>query len=653
MQRQNGLGANAGRATRRNRWLAMVNGVMLSLFVAQAAFAQVSVAVDPRSLPEGSPLGSSGKESSSVSSASGATTDDAAAPVTAVAATPAFQAGALSSAPNANRQLLLREPAPQPMKPSAAPGEFEKYVKDATGREIKRYGANLLVPSTRDFSTPATATIPGDYAINVGDLISVNTVGSIAGSADFTVDTNGEIFMPNVGRVKLIGVRYRDLRDRIAEAIGRKYRGFEVTVSITQLRGIRVYVTGFANNPGAYSLNSLSTLANAVLAAGGPSAGGSFRTIKLYRGGREVRDFDLYDLIRRGSSADDAMLQNEDVLFIPPVGPQVAVIGSVNEEAIYEAKPGETLEDVVRIAGGPNQLADPSRAIIYRLDDKRTVGSRELSRNELAAAPAQGGDIVQILSQGSLAHPMERQSVVVRIEGEVQRPGNYFVTPNTPLSEVLQQAGGVTPRAYVYGTNLSRESVRAQQRIGYQDALRQLESALAAAPLTGDSSISAADRAAQMTSARELLNRLKEAQPDGRLVLDLPVTATTLPGDLILENNDRIVVPPRIDTVGVFGAVYRPASFLLSPSLPMKVSRYLDRAGGTQRQADRKNMFIVRANGEVLTRKAGAMNATVQPGDVVFVPVKTQGSTFWAKLRDITQIIFQLGLGAATVAAIN
>lgn len=630
----------------------MLNGVMLSLFVAQTAFAQVSVSVDPRAMPDGSPLGAAGRDTGG-SAATGSSSDSASAPPTTVSATPAFQTGTLFSTSSASRLSAPREPIPQPMKPSAAPGEFERYVKDATGREIKRYGANLLIPGNRDFAAPATATIPGDYAINVGDLISINTVGSIAGSADFTVDTNGEIFLPNIGRVKLIGIRYRDLHDRISAAIGRKYRGFDVTVSISQLRGIRVYVTGFANNPGAYSLNSLSTLANAVLAAGGPTAGGSFRTIKLYRGGREVRDFDLYDLIRRGNSADDAILQNEDVLFIPPVGPQVAVIGSVNEEAIYEAKPGETLEDVVRIAGGPNQLADPSRAIIYHLDDKRTVGSRELSRSDLAAALAQSGDIVQILSQGSLAHPMERQSVVVRIEGEVQRPGNYFVTPNTPLSEVLQQAGGVTPRAYVYGTNLSRESVRAQQRIGYQDALRQLENALAAAPLTGDSSISAADRSAQMSSARELLDRLKEAQPDGRLVLDLPVTATTLPGDLILENNDRIVVPPRIDTVGVFGAVYRPASFLLNSGQPMKIGTYLDRAGGTQRQADRKNIFIVRANGEVLTRKAGAMSATVQPGDVVFVPVKTQGSTFWAKLRDITQIIFQLGLGAATVAAIN
>ena len=403
----------------RNR-VAVLLGLVLSLSWVQASFAQMIV-VDPRSIPNGSPLDQSADNASSgAASSAGTNSGSQTASIPSVNPTPAFQTGSLSN-PSSSTLLdngtFAGEQKTAPIKPAAAPGEFEKYVKDATGEDVKRFGADLLVPAARDFSVPATATIPGDYPIGIGDVISINTIGSIEGSADFTVDRNGEIFLPKVGHVKLIGVRYRDLHDRIAAAIGRQYRGYEVTVSIQRLRGIRVYVTGFANNPGAYSLNSLSTLVNAVLAAGGPTSGGSFRTIKLYRNGKEVRDFDLYDLIRHGDNAGDAVLQNEDVLFIPPVGPQVAVIGSVNESAIYEAKPGETLEDLVRIAGGPNQLADPSRAIVYRLDDKNTVGSRDFSRAQLAATPSQPGDIIQVLSQGSLVHPMERQSVIVRIEG--------------------------------------------------------------------------------------------------------------------------------------------------------------------------------------------------------------------------------------------
>lgn len=618
-----------------------------------AAIAQ-AVVVDARSIPAGSPLSA---QSGSGTSTGGPGVD----PVgqsgtldTAVSPTPAFRAGSINSTTSSEPATDARQNsnATPRFRQLPKPNEFETYVRTTIGRRVPRFGEELLVSPATDFNVPATSTIPGDYPVEVGDTISVNTTGSVEGSADFVVDRNGEIFMPSVGKVKLIGVRNRDLRDRIAAAIGTKYRDFEVTVSIKRLHGLRVYVTGFANQPGAYNVNSLSTLVNAVLAAGGPAAGGSFRSIKLYRNGQELRDFDLYDLVRGGDRSRDAILQNEDVIFISPVGQQIAVIGSVNEEAIYEARAGESVADMLRIAGGSSTLADSSRVILYSLDDKGTVGSRELVLGEIASKPITGGDIVQVLSQGSLAFPLERQSVVVRLEGEVNRPGNYFVAPNTPLSQVIEQAGGLTTRAYVFGTKLTRVTVREQQREGYAEAIDQLETMLASAPLSSDQMIAAGEREAQLRAANALLEKLRRSEPDGRLVLDLPYTSSTLPGDLLLENNDSIVIPPRIDTIGVFGAVYRPASFRLGAAT-MRVRDYVERAGGATRFADTRNIFLVRANGEVLTRKRGALSAHVHPGDVVFLPVKAQSSSFWAKLRDITQIIFQLGLGAATVAAID
>lgn len=629
--------------------IALMLATVASLTTVEAAIAQ-AIVIDPRSLPSGSPLSGSSQSSGSAAVRSGGSEEDVSA-VSSASSAPAFRAGSISTF---GQGAPLPEPSAPPARPirAAAPNEFENYVRATLGRSIKRFGQDLLVEPATDFNVAATTTVPGDYAIAVGDLISVNTAGSIEGSADFTVDRNGEIFLPQVGKVKLVGVRHRDLRDRVADAIGTKYREFDVTVSIRRLHGTRVYVTGFANQPGAYNVNSLTTLVNAVLAAGGPSSGGSFRSIKLYRNGQEIRDFDLYDLVRGGDRSRDAILQNEDVIFISPVGQQIAVVGSVNDEAIYEAKPGEAVSDVLRIAGGANTLADSSRVIVYSLDDKGTVGSREIVLGEIAAKPVLGGDIVQVLSQGTLAYPLERQSVVVRLEGEVNKPGNYFVPPNTPLSQVLEMAGGLTSRAYVFGTRLTRVTVREQQRQGYADAIDQLETMLVSAPLKADQMIAPGERESQLRAANALLEKLRASEPDGRLVLDVPYAGAQLPVDLLLENNDSIVIPPRIDTIGVFGAVYRPASFLLG-TRSTKVSDYLERAGGATRFADKRNLFVVRANGDVLTRKNGAERATVYPGDVVFMPVKAQSSSFWTKLRDITQIVFQLGLGAATVAAIN
>ncbi len=610
--------------------------------------------IDPRTIPQGSPTNQNGSNA-----------NQAGGQVQRIPTAPAIEPIQIEDRQrnmdlsDETRRLLERErdgSEEQPrlqVKPPAEPSEFEKYVESAVGREVKRFGIDLLLPENRDFAVPATSTIPPDYALNIGDTVSINLTGSVEGSADFEIDRNGRIFLPKVGEVTLVGVRYRDLQDRISRSLAKQYRGYEVTASIKQLRGIRVYVTGFANNPGAFSINSLSTMVNAVLAAGGPNAGGSLRAIKLYRNGAEVADFDLYDLIRNGDRSRDAVLQNEDVLFIPPVGQQVAVVGSVNEEAIYEARPGESLEAVLRLAGGPNGLADDSRLILYRLGDRDTVGSREIARIDAGSLAAEGGDIIQMLSKGTLARPLERQSILVRIEGEVAAPGNYFVAPNTPLADVLAKAGGLTSRAFVYGTRFTRQSVRAQQRESYLEAIDQFETTLLSAPLSTSSIESNPVRTEQLAAAKALLEKMRLAEPDGRLVLELPVTSSTLPGNLILENNDRIVIPPRVDTVGVFGAVYRPASFLMPQGPRPRIKDYVERAGGTIRTADRGNIFVVRANGDVLTRKRGGFDARALPGDVVFVPIKTQSTSLLAKIRDISSIIFQLGFSAAALAAIN
>ncbi|WP_062345325.1 SLBB domain-containing protein [Novosphingobium sp. CCH12-A3] len=538
-------------------------------------------------------------------------------------------------------------------RPEPKLSEFEQFLASMAGRKVPRFGADLLVPSATDYSVPSALVIPPDYPIGVGDVIAINLTGSVVGSAEFPVDANGRIFLPNIGEVSLIGVRYRDLKRHVSQAIGAQYRGYDVSVSIKKLHGIRVFVTGFAQQPGVYTVNSLSTLLGALIAAGGPNAGGSLRSVKLYRNGQEVQDFDLYDILRKGDRSRDPILRNEDVLFVPPVGKQVAVIGSANEEAIYELRGQETLEDLLAYAGGPNQLADPDRVILYRLADRDSIGSRELPRAQLALSPAEGGDVLQILAKGSLARPIEKQSVLVRLEGEVQRPGNYFVAPGTSVGEVVRLAGGFTSRAFVYGTVFSRATVREQQRESFRAAVEQLEQMVNAAALTGYASQSQPDREAQLASARALLQRMRSAEPDGRLVMDIAPTATALPETVVLENNDRIIVPPRVDTVGVFGAVYRPASFLLEPARTGKVKDYLESAGGVQRSADKGAIFVVHANGAVETKRRGALNATALPGDVLFVPVRTQSSTLLAKIKDITQIIFQAGIGAAALAAIK
>lgn len=540
------------------------------------------------------------------------------------------------------------------IKKPPLPGEFEKYVETLLGRKVPLFGTKLVLPALRDFAAPATATVPPDYVVQPGDTIDIALSGSLEGSVEREVDTNGKIFLTGVGTVRVAGVRNSDLHDVVARAIGTKFRGFTASVTITKLRGIRVYVTGLANNPGAFTVSSLSTLANAVFQAGGPNGGGSWRTIKLYRNGRQIADFDLYQLMRGGSRVNDVQLQNEDVLFIPPAGPQVAVIGSVQEEAIYEAKPGESVADMLAVAGGPNTVGDRGHVVLYQTGDPERAGPQQLETSLASNTPVAAADIIQILSTGTLTMPIAQQKVLVRLEGEVQKPGIYYVPPGTTFSDILAQAGGLTSKAYSFGTKFTRQSVQIQQQESFKEALDQLEISLTAAPLNQDPTLAAGDRGAQLGAARAVLTRLREAKPDGRVVLGIAPDATTLPGSIVLENNDAIYVPPLASTVGVFGAVYRPSSFLVdSDHKAKRVRDYIDEAGGNLRSADKGGIFVVRANGEVISKKRGALNTTVVPGDVIFVPVRTQPNLFWAHLRDIASTLFSFGLGATAIAAVT
>jgi len=530
------------------------------------------------------------------------------------------------------------------------PSEFELFIERTLGRKLQRFGNELLLPAARDFAVPPTSTVPPDYVLNAGDTVQIDLTGSVEGSFAVEIDNDGQVFVPRVGTVTLAGVRYGDLKRRLTAAVGKQFRNFTATANLKQLRGIRVYVTGYAAYPGAYSVNSLSTMVNAVLAAGGPASGGSFRKAQLVRGGRVVADLDLYDILLRGDRSRDAVLQNEDVINIAPLGAQVAIVGSVNAEAIYEAREGENIEALVALAGGPGVLADLDRFLLYRTADLEGEIGRELSRATAARTPVVGGDILTVLSAGSLQRPLSQQAVLVRLEGEVVRPGNYFVPPGTPLAQVVERAGGLTANAYVFGTRLERQSVRQQQRAGFLEAVDQLEVSLASAPLNSVG-LNPGEEARQLAAAQAVLEKLRTVTPDGRLVLPLQPQSQSLPGDLILENSDRIVVPPRPSAVGVFGAVYRPASFLIGQD-GERIRDYVARAGGPIRAADRGQIFVVRANGDVLTRKAGALDARALPGDLVFMPVRTQGNSLLAKLRDISTIAFQFGITAAALAVL-
>ena len=529
------------------------------------------------------------------------------------------------------------------------PSEFETFVSTLADQPLRRFGANLLLPTSRDFTAPPTTTVPADYRINPGDELVIGLTGSVqTDNLRLRVDNDGHVFVPRVGSVTVAGVRYADLQTVLAGQISRQYRGFRIAVTIGELHGITVYVTGFAATPGSYTVSSLSTVVNAVLAAGGPSSGGSFRSIQVRRSGRLIADFDLYDLLLHGDRSADVVLQNGDVLYISPVGAQVAVIGSVNNSAIFEARSRDTLNDILMYAGGVNTVADDGRLLV--LNPLLGGGWQQISPTQATVQIASRGEVLRVLSGLGIARPLADQPVLVTLSGEVAHPGRFYVPAGTSFSQVLAQAGGLTPAAFPYATVFTRDTVREQQRISYRRALSDTELALTAEPLTSVNQIEAT-QSSRLQQVQQVIRQLRNREPDGRLILDIDIAATTLPGDMVLQNNDAIYVPPRLRTIGVFGSVVNPATFQYAER--NRIRDYLRRAGGPTRIGAHSQIFVVRANGQVIGNHHGIFRGSVldqpaYPGDLIFVPIDASRGEFWARLAQIASVF---GTAALPVAA--
>lgn len=556
-----------------------------------------------------------------------------------------------------------RKPA-EPLDPDdeemlAPPGEFEAYVQRQAGRAplIRRLGAELVTGAGASSarSGELSPLVPADYVVTPGDEVLVTLWGSVEADLRLVVDRSGRIHIPRVGSIQVSGLRNEELPEVVSRRVGQVFRNFQSSVSLGQLRGIRVFVTGFVAQPGAHTITSLSTVVAALLKAGGPSAAGSFRDIQIRRGGDALAHFDLYDLLLRGDRSADRVLQAGDVVHVGPVGVQVGFIGSVNRPAVLELRAGETVLDALQMVGGFSAVADRTRLAIERLRERNSgrVAQLDLPRDE--KSPLAHGDVLRAFSAVTAALPSLRQNKRVRVEGEVARPADYVLPEGSSVRDAIRAAGGFTPAAYLYAAELRRESVQRVQQENYDRALRDLETDLVRSAGTQRvAGIEEASSQAARTAANDrLIQRLRALRPSGRIVLDIAPDATDLP-DLALEDGDRILVPARPNTVGVFGSVYNAATYLHLPG--RQLDDYLRLAGGPTKGADDASVFVVRANGHVISerqeagwfrRGAAISQLKAEPGDTIFVPEEMDKTTFLQRAKDWTQVLYQLGIGLA------
>lgn len=768
--------------------------------------------------------------------------------------------------------------------------EFQKFIAATTGEILPIFGATLFrnVPST--FAPLDKTPVPPDYVIGPGDELRIRIWGHVNINANVRVDRSGNVYLPQVGPVRVAGLPYSALEAHLHDAVSRVYRNFNLTADVGQIRAIQVYVTGQGRRPGVYTVSSLSTLVDTLFSSGGPSVEGSLRGIELRRAGKVIAQFDLYNFLIHGDKSQDVKLLDGDVIFIPPAGPQIALTGSVRKPGIYELRSGETLKEVLGDAGGVTAVAAEARISIERVDQHSAREAMEVAYNSVGmvsplengdlirvysmtpiyrktvilrgntanpgrfawspgmrlsnlipdkeslltrnywwkraqlglpapefqpiaglenlaqpsanypvkvplASPdamralrsramatqiedgeepasgeaAQGqmgqaigpqaeasqsrgsgnasgtpqlasqrasdsaiaseqtrtsgqadflqpktdvrltapeidwdyaviermdpktlktelipfdlgrlvldhdasqdlvlqpGDVVTVFSQADIRVPLAQQTKLVRLEGEFVHAGIYSVRPGETLRTLVERAGGLTPKAYLYGSEFTRASTRALQQQRIDEYVQSIKMSiqrgaleLVASPAASQKDMASSSLAAGME--RDLLASLREIRATGRIVLEFKPDSSGVSSlsNLPLENGDTFVVPSVPSTVNVVGAVYDQNSFLYTPG--QRVGAYLRLAGGPNKNADRKHSFVIRADGEVISYAMSRGpwgnrfdDLRMNPGDTIVVPDKTLKPSLLRGVFDYSQLFSQFALGAAALTVI-
>jgi polysaccharide export outer membrane protein len=333
--------------------------------------------------------------------------------------------------------------APEP------PSEFQRFIASSVGEVPPIFGASLFEKVPTTFAPLDRVPVTADYVIGPGDEILLRVWGQLSMDLRLPVDRAGLVFIPQVGSIPVSGIQFKQLSSYLKSQMERVFRNFDLTVNMGQLRSIQILVMGKARRPGSYTISSLSTLVNALFATGGPSAQGSMRRIQLKRGAQVTAEVDLYDLLLRGDKSGDVPLLPGDVVYIPAVGSQVAVVGSVKTPAIYELKDEKTIGELIQISGGLSIVADRQRATLERIKEGVSREVLELALTETGMRlPVSNGDMLRV---NTIAPRFE---AAVTLRGNVANPGRFRWHAGMKLKEIIPDKESLVTRDYWKKQNL-------------------------------------------------------------------------------------------------------------------------------------------------------------------------------------------------------
>ena len=352
---------------------------------------------------------------------------------------------------------------------------------------LEPFGYQLFDNAPSSFMPAIDIPIPSEYVMGPGDNIIIQLYGKENSSQAFTVNREGEIQFPKLGPIVVAGLSFTDVKALIGNVVEEQMLGVKVSVTMGALRSIRIFILGDANFPGSYTVNSLSTMTNALFASGGISAMGSLRNIQLKRGGKLVTTLDLYNLLLKGDTSTDTRLLPGDVIFIPPIGKTAGVSGEVRRPAIYELKHEKSTAELVSLAGGLLPTAYPQVSRIERINknSERTLVDVNLASRQGKRQAIKDADILHIFSV------LDTVEDVIHVEGHIKRPGGWAWRSGLYFSDIIASANDLLPNADLNVALIVRELTPTRE---VEVKLFSPKSAFAAVHSQDDPSLNARDR---------------------------------------------------------------------------------------------------------------------------------------------------------------
>jgi polysaccharide export outer membrane protein len=320
---------------------------------------------------------------------------------------------------------------------------------------LKPFGYDLFKKPVSTFAPVSDIQVPLDYVVGPGDTLVVQLYGNEPAIFELTVQRDGRINFPKLGPIMVSNMNFDAARAAIEHRVSDQLIGSHVSVTMGDLRSIRVFVLGEAEKPGSYTVSGLSTMTNALFVSGGVKKIGSLRNIQLKRNGRVVTTLDVYDLLLRGDTSNDRQLLQGDVIFIPPIGKTVSVYGSVKRPAIYELKKESTVAQAVELAGGLLPDADAKLGQLERIlpSQLREMHNMDLTASQSAQTELADGDKLNIPAM----RPTLENSVI--LTGFVFRPGQFQYKPGLRLTDILGSFDELRPNADQHYIMIRREAV--------------------------------------------------------------------------------------------------------------------------------------------------------------------------------------------------